>query len=248
MLLVFLLGYSAQYIARQIPFEMELKLSQKYKVDATDNPEIQKYLQQLANKLAMAQGLEKGMTIKVHYVDDELVNAFATLGGNIIFFRGILEKLPSENALAMVMSHEIAHIKHRHPIMAMGRGIVIGLALSAITGASGQGLTNEVLGDTGLLTGLKFNRDQEQEADETGLAAVEKIYGHTYGATGLFDMFNEISEHSQVMPQFLSSHPHNDNRIINLQDLSRINNWKTNGPLLPMPGVITRNLESPKPG
>lgn len=187
------------------------------------------------------------MPITVHYVNDETINAFATLGGNIIFFRGILEKLPSENALAMVMSHEIAHIKHRHPIMALGRGVVIGLALSAITGASGQGLTNEILGDTGLLTSLKFGRDQEREADETGLAAVEKVYGHTYGATGLFEMFNEISADSQTVPQFLSSHPHNDNRIADLKNLAKRNNWKTKGRLLPMPKVITKNLKSARP-
>lgn len=221
---------------------MELKLSQEYKVEPTTHPKIQAYLQQLADKLAAAQQLETGMPITVHYVDNETVNAFATLGGNIIFFRGILEKLPSENALAMVMSHEIAHIKHRHPIMALGRGIVIGLALSAITGASGQGLTNEVLGDTGLLTSLKFGRDQEQKADETGLAAVEKVYGHTHGTMGLFEMFDKISDGSQAIPQFLSSHPHNDNRIQYLDDIAKRNNWKTEGPLLPMPEIITNNL------
>lgn len=219
-------------------------MSREYKVEPSTHPEIQKNLQQLANKLAAAQGLKANMPITIHYVDNETINAFATLGGNIIFFRGILEKLPSENALAMVMSHEIAHIKHRHPVMALGRGIVIGLALSAIIGASGQGLTNEILGDTGLLTSLKFNRDQELEADETGLAAVEKIYGHTRGATGLFEMFDEISKGSQTVPQFLSSHPHNDNRIQHLRELSKRNNWKTEGPLLPMPKIILINLKS----
>jgi len=241
------LGLSAQYIAKQIPFAMELKLSREYPVAPDTSPKIRQYLQQMANKLAAAQGLDKNMPIKVHYIDDETVNAFATLGGNVIFFRGILEKLPHENALAMVMSHEIAHIKHRHPIMALGRGLVIGLALAAITGASGQGMTDNILGNTGLLTSLKFNRDQEHEADVTGMYALVKVYGHTKGAQDLFRMFDKISEGSQVAPQFLSSHPHNDNRVQYLEELAHKNHWPSDGPLVDLPGSIKKILAASPP-
>ncbi len=247
-IVIFLLGLSAQTIARQIPFQMELDLAKKYKVEPSTNPEIQKYLQKLANRLADAQDLSKTLKtdspVTVHFFDDNIVNAFATLGGNIIIYRGLLEKLSSENALAMVMSHEIAHIKLRHPIMALGRGVVIGLAISAITGASGQGLTNDILGDAGLLTILKFGRDQEIEADKIGLAAVAKVYGHTNGTTDLFDMFNQLSKGDQQLPQFLSSHPQNESRIKYIKQFSIDNNLTAKGKILLMPKIIRKYLES----
>ncbi len=247
-IVVFMLGLAAQTIARKIPFQMELELAKNYQVEPSSNPEIQKYLQKLADRLATAQGLSKTLKtdspVTVHFYEDNIINAFATLGGNIIFYRGMLEKLPSENALALVMSHEIAHIKLRHPIMALGRGVVIGLAVSAITGASGQGLTDQILGDAGLLTMLKFGRDQEQEADKTGLAAVAKIYGHINGTTDLFEMFNELPGGNQQLPQFLSSHPQNENRIKFIRQYSIDNNLATRGKILPMPKLIRKYLES----
>ena len=250
-IVVFLLGLSAQYIAKQIPFQMELELAKKYQVDPSSNPEVQIYLQKLADQLADAQGLSKALNtdnpVTVHFFDDDIVNAFATLGGNIIFYRGMLEKLPSENALAMVMSHEIAHIKLRHPVMALGRGIVIGLAAAAITGATGQGLTDRILGDAGLLTNLKFGRDQEKEADKTGLAAVAKIYGHTNGTADLFEIFQKLPGGNQQLPQFLSSHPQNENRINYLKQFSIDNNWPTEGKILPIPDIIKKYLASTPP-
>jgi len=235
-IVVFLLGLAAQTIARKIPFQMELELAKNYQVEPSSNPEIQKYLQKLADRLAAAQGLSKTLKtdspVTVHFYEDNIINAFATLGGNIIFYRGMLEKLPSENALALVMSHEIAHIKLRH------------LAVSAITGASGQGLTDQILGDAGLLTMLKFGRDQEQEADKTGLVAVAKIYGHINGTTDLFEMFDKLPGGNQQLPQFLSSHPQNENRIKFIRQYSIDNNLATRGKILPMPELIRKYLES----
>ena len=126
----------------------------------------------------------------------------------------------------------------------LGRGVVIGLAISAITGASGQGLTNDILGDAGLLTILKFGRDQEIEADKIGLAAVAKVYGHTNGTTDLFDMFNQLSKGDQQLPQFLSSHPQNESRIKYIKQFSIDNNLTAKGKILLMPKIIRKYLES----
>ena len=64
----------------------------------------------------------------MHYDASDTVNAFATLGGHVVIYRGLLEKLPNENVVAMVVAHEIAHIKHRDPVAALGRGVAITLA------------------------------------------------------------------------------------------------------------------------
>ena len=139
-----LLALLTDFFVSYIPFALEQRLvtsldlleeGQKGEVDATDR-QIQTYLQSLSDLLIKKAPLPEGMTVTVNYRNNELVNAFATLGGNVIIHKGLLSKLQSENALSMVMAHEIEHIRARHPVRAMGRGIVVSLALLNITGLS----------------------------------------------------------------------------------------------------------------
>ena len=76
----------------------------------------------------------------MHYSPDKVTNAFATLGANVVFYRGLLEKFDNEDAVAMVMAHEIAHAKLRHPAASLGRGIAVGLTLSLISVGLGEGV------------------------------------------------------------------------------------------------------------
>ncbi|MFC1602824.1 M48 family metallopeptidase, partial [Pseudomonadota bacterium] len=160
------------------------------------------------------QALPPEMQITVHYMDDEMVNAFATLGGHLFMFRGLLEKLPNENAVAMVLAHEIAHIKHRHPIRSMGRGIIFGLAVTMVSSSLGNAMTDQVVANTGGLTVLKFSRDQEAEADQTALSSLHQLYGHVEGADRLFEVLEQEGEGEQLqMSEFFSTHPLSESRI-----------------------------------
>ena len=219
-----LLGYLADTFSYRIPFSVEKslvdgRLVKEDSVKKSAAPQMQAYLNQLAGKLSAAQNLPKDMTITVHYVDDEMVNAFATLGGNVIMFRGLLEKLPHENALAMVLAHEIAHIKHRDPIRSMGRGIVIGLALSMVSATLGNTVTDQMLSGGGMLTVLHYSRDQESAADETALEALHMLYGHVDGAP---DLFTVLEKASGGLPQveFFSSHPLTQKRIERIREIA----------------------------
>ena len=143
--LVVVLSFSAGWLVQFVPFETEVMLAEEFsfsefmeleaqqeKQDENQQDKISAYLQNLANQLAIAQQLPDGMRITVHYIDSDTVNAFATLGGNVFMFRGLIEKLPNENALAMILAHEIAHIKHRDPMVAAGRGLTVALALASL--------------------------------------------------------------------------------------------------------------------
>ena len=219
-ILALLLSMLASYLVRFIPFETEQRLSERVfqssrvALPVLDDHQkrIQVYLQTLADNLSQAQHLPAGMVVSVHYIDDERVNAFATLGGHIVMFRGLLEKLPHENALAMVMAHEIAHIKHRDPLVAVGRGLTVALALSSIAGFADSAITQQLFGQVGLITGLTFNRDQEREADKEALDTLKQYYGHVLGAHSLFEVLQSESADS-VVPVFLSTHPFTDERV-----------------------------------
>lgn len=228
-ILVASLSMAAGWLVHYIPFEIEKELSQSVflsdKIPSGNAPSgdeepapinqapdrIRDYLQTLADQLSAAQQLPEGMTITVHYIDDDTVNAFATLGGNIIMFRGLIEKLPHENALAMVMAHEIAHIKHRDPMVALGRGITVGIALSSLAGF-GHPVAEQLLGQIGLVTSLSFNRSQEAAADEEALLTLQRYYGHTNGAEVLFEVLDE-ARNQFTPPAFLSTHPVTAQRI-----------------------------------
>lgn len=224
----------AEQLARFVPFDVELSLPQPYTGEETAEPsDAERYLAELTSELAAASELPEGMTITPHYADSDTVNAYATLGGHIVIHRGLVEKMPSENALAMVIAHEIAHIKHRDPITSLSRGVLVQLVLAAIAG----GDTDFVLGKSGVLTLLTFNREMEEDADEQAMWTLNAYYGHVDGATELFRILHGADDES--LPEFFSSHPLDANRIEQLDALARREGWATRGELAPLPRLIT---------
>ena len=245
------LTFLAEYLAGYIPFSSEQKLAALYPVESRYESAQQRqagerittYLQQLAEQLARAEELPNEMRITLHYIDDDTVNAFATLGGHVVFFRGLLEKIPDENTLAMVMAHEIAHIKFRHPIRSLGRGVIVASALAVVSAAAGDNLSASVLQEAGLLTILHYNRRQESEADEVAIAALQTHYGHVAGATGLFRIFLKEEKEAQQLPAFLSTHPLSEERIRRLQQMASQNRWNTADPR-PLPAEFGNWLQA----
>ena len=242
-LCAFLLGLFAEQLALYIPFSTEQELLKKIDIEedsVESNPEIQDYLNKLTAQLLPHINLPEEMTVQVSYVDDSIENAFASLGGQISIYRGLIKLLPNENALAMVIAHEIAHIKYRDPIVALGRGIVVGLFLTAIIGNNTDRFVGSIINDTGTVTVLGFNRQQERRADETALKTLASYYGHVNGADALFKEFlkteDEFDSHT---PEFFSTHPLSDNRINDIQTQADKNNWATEGKLVALPSFIT---------
>lgn len=243
-IVVVLVAFFTDHLAKWVPFEVELRLAAPY-VDTVNadsenlNPAIEQYLQSLADRLTAVADLPEGMSITVHYANADVVNAFATLGGNLVFFRGLLQRMPHENALAMVMAHEIAHIKHRHPLASLGRGVIISVVFSLF---GGDGSVDAVMGNTGLLTLLKFSRDMESEADEDALHMVNALYGHVSGAADLFKVLHEARDVNE-MPQFISSHPLDQNRLTQLAERATARGWSVTGQQQPLPTAFSHWLQ-----
>ena len=205
----------AQTLARQIPFRFEEQLlaDGSFFSDQKLTPaeqRIEQYLRELGGGLAANMDLPPDMPLNIHYSSDDTVNAFAFLGGHIVIFKGLIDHMPHENSLAMVLAHEIAHIKRRHPIVAAGRGITVTVALAAMTGI-GDSAVADLVSLIGVPLTLGFSRAQEEAADKDALAALQAYYGHVLGAEALFYV---LEEHSFTEPPvFLSTHPATDARI-----------------------------------
>lgn len=236
-------------LARYLPYESEVRLIAPYadQYPPSDGP-VEPYLQQLADGLAARMRLPKAMRIKVHYVDADMVNAFATLGGHVAMYRGLLERMPDENALAMVLAHEIGHARHRHPIATLGRGIGFAAALSVFSASAGSGAADRIFGQSGMLTLLTFSRAQEEEADDDALAALVAAYGHAGGATDTFRAMSGAAKERGLRepPKFLSTHPVTPERIARLEAAIAAKGWKADGARTPIPQAVREGLK-PKP-
>ena len=227
-----LLGVGGGYLASKIPYSQEVRLAKTYAEEAAPRTALLDYLQTLADKISTAMQLAPEMKITVHYVAEDIENAFATIGGNIFLYKGLLEKLPNENALAMLIAHEIAHVQHRDPIISVGQSAAISTGMMLLLGSTDTG----ILGSTGLLTQMRFSRDMESRSDETGLIAIEKLYGHVGGALGLYQVLEAMGESSSLEePQFFSTHPMSETRLEALSDLIADRAWLSGVPATPFP-------------
>lgn len=241
------LGLAALFLGaalgRHMPLSWETALAEAV-VDGLDrhggaaDPQVTTELQSLANHLSAQMTLPEGLHVTVHYVDTEKVNAFATLGGQVFVFRGLIERMASENALAMVLAHEIAHAANRDPAAAMGGTLLLQLVLAAVLGNAPDSLEGLVLGPNALLA-LGFSRAAERRADEDALAAVAALYGHTAGATRIFEILLAEADAAEP-PAFLSTHPLSAERIAAMTALARRHGWPEEGVLTPLPPALAR--------
>lgn len=245
--LVVFMQLAGGVVAKRVPFAVETRIIDSLGIEFGDTAEgqaMRAYLQQLADQLIPHMSLPEGMDIVIHYNDDNVFNAFATIGGNLMFYRGLLAQLPHENALAMVLAHEIAHVLHRDPAAGLGGGVASALVIAALTGNAGTGPAAGVVSNAGLLTGVQFTRRMEVAADAAAVAAVGGLYGHTQGAAALFDVFATARaqaggvlslELPEAFERFATTHPLDADRIRAIDETAATLGIPTEGPTTPLP-------------
>jgi len=248
-LLVVVLQIFGSMLAQRIPFKYEVQLMNSLDLSLSEvepSAEIVVYLNELASRLVPEIPLSEDKQVLVHYNDESVFNAFATIGGNLLFYRGLLEKMPNENALAMVMAHEIAHINHRDPISGVGGGVASMIALSMVTGNTG--FAGNLLTQAGTVTVTQFTRSMETAADTAALGAVNGLYGHVNGASSLFEIMGDVRSDNKSVPdwleRFAATHPLSSDRVEAIAKMSQRNGWSTDGELTPLPESFMEWLDT----
>jgi predicted Zn-dependent protease len=154
---------------------------------------------------------------EVLLVSSNQINAFCMPGGKIAFFTGILEKLSlTDDEVAVILGHEIAHATQEHAREQMGKRFATRGAIeigAAILGLGNAGRTVADLG--GQLLSLSYGREDELEADRIGIVLGARA---GYDPRAGISLWQKMAKAAQGgAPQFLSTHPSGPNRIRDIE-------------------------------
>ena len=150
---------------------------------------------------------------EVNLIGSNQINAFCMPGGKIAFYTGILETLKlSDDEVAIVMGHEIAHALREHARERMGKQAATNVGANIASQVLGLGRTgNAVLGASANLLTLKFSRDDETEADTVGLELAARAGYDPRAGISLWKKMQAANKGAP--PQWLSTHPASATRI-----------------------------------
>ena len=165
-------------------------------------------------------------------LDQHVINAFAAPGGVIALHSGLILLAETQDEVAGVLSHEIAHITQLHMYRAFEKGktmnIIAMLAMMGLilaSGGDGDVITGAVLGTQAAAAQaqINFTRHNEVEADRVG---IRTLAAAGYDPQGMADFFGKMNQtvraNGEGPPEFLRTHPMSVNRIAEAE--SRIQN------------------------
>ncbi len=160
----------------------------------------------------LLQGLETTeYDYRLYIIKNDNINAFASLGGNIVIFTGLIDYAESPEEVAAVLAHEIGHVEKRHVVNKVVKELGVGLVLSIITGGSDAGFLGQILQQS---VSTVFDRGQESEADDYGLALLENARIHPNSMAVIFRKIRDrYSSSTMETLEFLSTHPNTNKRI-----------------------------------
>ncbi len=153
---------------------------------------------------------------EVNLIRSKQVNAFCMPGGKIAFYSGLLDQLKlTDDEVAMVMGHEIAHALQEHARERAAKAEITNLGANVVSQLFGFGnLGNMALGTGAQLLSLKFSRSDETEADLIGMDIAARA---GYDPRAAVTLWQKMATVSQSGAEFLSTHPSGGSRIAQLE-------------------------------
>lgn len=159
-----------------------------------------------------------------YIINKDVINAFASPGGYIYIFSGLINMTDSADELAAVICHEIGHISARHIAQKIEHSKKLGyltlaalLASTLIGGQAASGIATASLGASAQLQ-INFTRDEERQADELGF---KYISASGFDPTATYTILKKITDQSlyalDKIPPFLIDHPIGPERLANIQ-------------------------------
>lgn len=197
-----------------------------------EDPLITEYVNEIGHRVA-AYANDGDHKFTFFVVNDPAINAFALPGGFIGVHTGLLEATRSEDELAGVLAHEIAHVTQRHIARAvhanqrqslLSTAIMLGAIVAGAAGAGGDAMQGAiaVAQGTQAQAQINFTRSNEYEADRIGIAALADAGFDPQGMASFFEVISRASGSGEYrLPEFLSTHPVSSDRIAEARGRAR---------------------------
>lgn len=214
-----------------------------------DDPLLDTYINSLGDRVLTGVSGAAG-----HYtffiLRDSRINAFAAPGGFIGINAGLILATQSEDELASVLAHEIAHVQQRHAARAMeaSKNVNIGTA-AALIAAILIGGSDSQAGEAAIYAGLagssqyqiNFTRENEHEADRIGIDILAKAGFEPRGMVGFFKILQKIlGQDPSTQIEYLRTHPISTTRVAEAQDRAKSLRRRGNNRLSDYRYAVTR--------
>ena len=193
-------------------------------VDLIEDPEVNSYLQSIGYRIVAASDAPS-LPFTFFMVPDSSVNAFAAPGGFIGVHSGLLLTSQTEDELASVLAHEIAHITQRHLLRSFEKSkqmsvpMTVAMIAAALLGAA----TDPAMGSAaimavqagGVQAQINFTRAHEAEADNLGMVTLVRAGFDALAMPTFFERLQQSSRFysGNAVPEFLRTHPVTTSRI-----------------------------------
>lgn len=213
-------------IANKVPIEWEQEMGDKlfntlslqYKFIKNDTLDS---IFRIQSAFLIKEAENAGYKLDFYFVNDATINAFALPGGKIVIQSGLVENADSWEELFGVVGHEMAHVTCRHHVRGLINNLGLFVILSTLIGDIG-GISGTLINTGGELASLSGSREFEYEADEKGL---EYLLNANVNPEGMITFFEKLKNETKLdsalagveIPDFLSTHPNTEDRIIKLK-------------------------------
>ncbi len=198
-------------IGRSVVAQIEADPTEYPVLSATDYPDAYNYIRSMTTTILQSDDVEykdifQYDEVKIIHRDDVL-NAFATPGGFIYVYTGLIKFLDNADDLAGVMGHEIAHASLRHSSDQLKQQLGLQFLLSI---ALGEASSSQIAQLGSSFLSLSFSRSDESESDEYSVIYLNDT---DYACNGAATFFEKLSGQGGGTPAFLSTHPSPASRV-----------------------------------
>lgn len=220
--------------------EASVEVEQRFRI-VRDTPESER-LQRVADRIIPLARADWDVPYSAELIENKEVNAFALPGGPVFFFSGLVKTADSDDEVASVFGHEVAHIVKRHSAKQISDANAKGLLLSILTAGSSDLI--QTLANVGLtLDQLRYSRGDEAQSDEVGFRYLTEA---GYSPEAMATFFRKLDREDRKKkgmrePEWLRSHPVTSTRVERAEERARAYR-KSHG--LPPAETVTSSGES----
>ncbi len=195
--------------AQEIALGEQTNQSISNEVKISRNPAMISYIDRIGQRLAR-NSARPNLKYTFQVVEDDNINAFATMGGFVYINTGLMKAADNEAQLASVIGHEIGHITGRHSLQQVKQR-AISQGVTSLLGVDRDQVVQ--IGVQVALT-LPNSRQDEYDADRRGLNTMIQT---GYAPSAMPEFMKKLISGGKSSPEFLSSHPAVPERVANLQ-------------------------------